>query len=274
MLLTDTHCHLYLDKYDHDRQDVISRAKNAGIVRILIPGLDLVSSREAIQLAESDECLFAGVGFHPTELKSINDEAFSMILDFARHSKVMAIGEIGLDYYWIKDEGDRLLQRETFEQQLNIASSINKPVIIHMREEQDKWHGQASEDLIRILTRWISELSNTNHPLLHRPGVFHAFNGTLETAQKVMELGFKIGIAGPVTYKNAEEKRGIISQLPLDQVLIETDSPFLTPVPHRGKRNEPAFVREIADKIAYIKSNNLEEVADITTRNAAQLFLW
>jgi TatD DNase family protein len=141
-----------------------------------------------------------------------------------------------------------------------------------MREENDAWFGQASVDLLEILIEWYGNLQN--HPLAEKPGVLHSFNGNLETAQKAMALNFYIGVTGPVTYKNAEEKRQIIRQLPLERLLIETDAPFLTPVPHRGRRNEPAFVAYIADKIAEIHMTTREQVAEITSRNAARLFGW
>ena len=158
--------------------------------------------------------------------------------------------------------------------QLAWAASINKPVVIHMREEEDAWFGQASVDLLRILTEWHKDLAADHHPLAQKPGVLHSFNGNLETAQKAIALNFYIGVTGPVTYKNAEEKRKIIGQLPLHRLLIETDAPFLTPVPQRGKRNEPAFVSYIADKIAEIHRTTREQVAQITAENAAYLFGW
>ena len=143
-----------------------------------------------------------------------------------------------------------------------------------MREENDAWLGQASVDLLEILTDWHNELLAKRHPLAEKPGVLHSYNGNLETAQKAIRINFYIGVTGPITYKNAEKKRQIIRQLPLERLLIETDAPFLTPMPHRGKRNEPAFVAHIADKIAEIHTTTLEQVAEITTANAAHLFGW
>jgi TatD DNase family protein len=190
------------------------------------------------------------------------------------HKKIVAIGEIGIDYYWVKGPEKQAHQREVLKQQLQLAEEGNKPVVIHMREENDAWFGQASIDLLEILTGWQTKLRSLNHPLAAAPGVLHSFNGNLETAQKALDLNFFIGVTGPVTYKNAEEKRRIIRQLPLERLLIETDSPFLTPVPMRGKRNEPAFVIHIADKIAEIHMTTREQVAKITTANAARLFGW
>jgi len=285
MSLTDTHCHLYWNKFDADRAEVIQRAIDAGVTRILVPGVDLPTSRQAIQLAETNEQIYAAVGFHPTDLNDWNKNSIESLRSLfpspspngrgARgEGKIVAIGEIGLDHYWVKDEAKRAFQRETLKAQLALAEEVGLPVVIHMREESDAWFGSASEQLLGILSEWSAGLKSKGHPLAERPGVLHSFNGTLETAQKAIDLNFFIGVTGPVTYKTADQKRQIIYQLPITYLLIETDSPFLAPVPHRGKRNEPAFVGEIADKIAEVKSISKEEVAAVTTQNAARLFLW
>ena len=274
MTLTDTHCHLDYNKFDPDRETVIARAEESGLIRILVPGLDHKSSQEAVRLAEAHPLIYAAVGFHPTDLDKFSEEAFAEVRELANHAKVLAVGEIGLDYYWVKDEQERSFQREILQRQLAFAESVNKPVVIHMREESDAWFGGASVDLLQILTAWSEELQANQHPLAEKPGVLHSFNGSLETAQKALDLNFYIGVTGPVTYKNAEEKRNIIKQLPMNRLLIETDSPFLAPVPQRGKRNEPAFVTYIADKIAEIHMTTREQVSEITTANAARLFGW
>lgn len=271
MNLSDTHCHLDHIKFDTDRAAVIARAQATGVIRILVPGLHHRSSREALQLAESHPGVYAAVGFHPADLEKFTEQTFAEVKELASHPKVVAIGEIGIDYYWVKESDQRAVQRERLEKQLAFAREINKPVVIHMREENDAWIGEASRDLLKILEAWQVNLQS---PLGDSPGVFHSFNGNLETAQKALELNFFIGVTGPVTYKNAQEKRDIIRQVPLDRLLIETDAPFLTPVPHRGKRNEPAFVCHIADKIGEIHSKSPAEVAALTTANAARLFAW
>jgi TatD DNase family protein len=273
-MLTDTHCHLDFNKFDEDRDAVIQRALDSGIKRILIPGLDLESSQSAIDLAESHPNIFAAVGFHPTDLDKFTENAFDALKQLVGHPKVVAIGEIGIDYYWVKEREERAFQIEVLRRQLAFAASVNKPVIIHMREQDDVWFGQASIDLLQILREWHKTLAAENHLLAAKPGVLHSFNGNLETAEKAIELYFYIGVTGPVTYKNAEEKRQIIRQLPLERLLIETDAPFLTPVPHRGKRNEPAFVAYIADKIAEIHETTREQVAETTASSAARLFGW
>ena len=274
MMLTDTHCHLDFEKFDEDREAVIRRAREAGVGRILVPALDLESSRSAVSLAKQEPEVYAAVGFHPTDLDAFADEALEQLKSLAEHPKVVAIGEIGLDYYWVKESTKRLGQREALKKQLSLAMSLKKPAVIHMREEEDAWFGQASVDLMKLLSEWCTALRATAHPLAETPGVLHSFNGNLETAERAMDLNFFIGVTGPVTYKNAAEKRSILSEIPLEKLLIETDAPFLTPVPQRGRRNEPAFVAYIADKIAEIHMTTREQVAEITTANARRLFGW
>ncbi len=274
-VLTDTHCHLDFNKFDDDRDAVIRRALNAGVTRIVIPSLDYESALAGLRLAEAYPGIFAAVGFHPTDLDTWGESSINNLRNLAKSvDKVCAIGEIGLDYYWVKEPDKQAQQRHVLKQQLRLAQEVNLPVIIHMREEGDAWFGQASVDLLEILSEWRGQLMAESSPLVERPGVLHSYNGNLETAQKAIQLGFYIGVTGPVTYKNAEEKRQIIRQLPLERLLIETDAPFLTPVPHRGKRNEPAFVTHIADKIAEIHMTTREQVAETTTANAARLFGW
>jgi TatD DNase family protein len=273
-MLTDTHCHLDFNKFDEDRGAVIQRARAAGVTRMLLPALDLESSRSVLKLAEATPDLFAAIGFHPTDLEKFSEQAFEQLRQLVNHPKVVAIGEIGIDYYWVKEENKRLFQQEVLAQQLAFARSVNKPAVIHMREENDAWSGRASTDLLEILGEWHKSLQAKSHPLAERPGVLHSFNGNLETARRAIEMNFQIGVTGPVTYKNAEEKRRIIRELPLERLLIETDAPFLAPVPHRGKRNEPAFVAYIADKIAEIHMTTRERIAEITAANAARLFGW
>lgn len=275
MNLTDTHCHLDYQKFDEDREAVIQRAVDAGLTRILIPALHWTSSLAAVKLAESHSMIYAAVGFHPTDLDTWKESSVENLRNLAQSAKkVVAIGEIGLDYYWVKDADQQARQREAFQAQLALAKEVGLPVVVHMREADDAWVGPASADLLDILSAWHADLVAAQHPLAERPGVLHSFNGTLETAQKAMSLNFYIGVTGPVTYKNADQKRQVIGQLPLERLLIETDAPFLAPVPQRGKRNEPAFVGYIADKIAEIQSKDPAEIAAVTARNAARLFAW
>ncbi len=274
MTLTDTHCHLDFHKFNDDRAAVIQRAKDAGLVRILIPGTDHISSADAVKLAESDSMIYAAVGFQPTDIEKLNESTFKQISELATHKKVVAIGEIGLDYYWVKEKEKHAAQREGLKRQLALAESAQKPVIIHLREENDAVQGECAEDLTKILEEWTTHLKSENEVQAERPGVLHSFSGSHETATHAIQLGFYIGVTGPITYKNAEHKRQIVAALPIERLLIETDAPYLAPHPHRGKRNESAFVAHIADKIAEIKSITPQEVASITTANAARLFSW
>ncbi len=271
---TDTHCHLDLQAFDRDREAVIDRALLAGLTRMLIPGLDLASGRRILNLARSREALFAAAGVHPTAIDELSQGWLEDLKSLAESSKVVAIGEIGLDYFWVLDDDARAHQRRALAEQLELAARVGLPVIIHLREADDLAGGPCADDLMGILSDWIDELRAQGHPLAARPGVLHSYAGTLEVAQQAVDLGFCIGVTGPVTYKNASDRRQVVASLPLDRLLLETDSPFLPPVPHRGQRNEPAFVVHIADRIAEIQSRTPAEVARITEANAARLFAW
>ena len=281
-MLTDTHCHLDLEKFDPDRDEVIRRAQMAGIVHILIPGLSVATSREAVKLASSHPMLNAAIGVHPNDANTWDGDTISDLRELAsqrpdtapagKRLKVVAVGEIGLDYYW--NSSTRTTQVDILRRQLALASELHLPAVLHCREKDDVEQGACAQDMITILEEWVASLRNTKDPLVDRPGVLHSFSGSLETATQAIKLGFSIGVTGPVTYKNAGNRRRVIAALPLETLLIETDAPFLAPHPHRGKRNEPAFVAHIADKIAEIKSRTPQEVAAVTTKNAARLFAW
>ncbi len=285
MTLTDTHCHLDLDQFDSDRELVLERAARAGLDRILIPGLNLTSSLAAVNLALSHPMLYAAVGVHPTEALTWEEATRQDLKTLASGaigtygtsgvlgpSKVVAIGEIGLDYYW--DSAPHDIQRSVLLEQLALAAESGLPVILHMREARDAPQGNCAGDLLKLLEQWVQGLRSGRHPLAERPGVLHSFSGTLEMAQAAMSLGFYIGVTGSLTYKNAGKRQEIISALPLERILLETDAPFQTPHPHRGKRNEPAYIRLIADKIALVHSCSHELVAEATRANARRLFAW
>lgn len=271
-MLTDTHCHLDFEKFDADRQDVLARAWEAGLARILIPGIDLRSSVRAVRLAESHPKLFAAIGVHPGDTLTWDGRTRSALRELSINQNVTAIGEIGLDYYW--EAAPRDHQKNILVEQLALAEELQLPVVIHLREKEDKAGGECSDDLIRILEHWVEQLENNENPIAERPGVLHSFSSSPEIAQEAVALGFFIGVTGPVTYKNAVERQALIGRIPLERLLLETDAPYLAPVPKRGKRNEPAYVAFIADKIAEIHSSTREQVAQITTANAARLFGW
>lgn len=272
--LTDTHCHLYWNKFDEDREAVIRRAIEAGVTRMLVPGTTIETSRQAIDLAEKYEQVYAAVGIHPTDAETLNETNINELFHLAEHEKVVAIGEIGLDYYWIKDPAKQSHQKTVFNSQVQIADALNKPLVIHLREAGDATHGPVFDDLFQQMEFWFDKWIHDNHPLGLQPGVLHSFNGDLSLALKAVELGFFLGVTGPVTYPKNESHREMIENLPVERLLVETDAPFLAPVPFRGKRNEPAFVRHIADKIAEIHIKSPAEIASITSANAKRLFAW
>jgi TatD DNase family protein len=274
MQLTDTHCHLYWNKFDEDREAVIQRAIEAGVTKMLVPGTTTETSKQAIELAEKYEQVYAAVGVHPTDAETLSQDNFDEFYKLAEHKKVVAIGEIGLDYYWVKEPEKQKHQKTVFNSQVQVAEALNKPLVIHLREANDATEGPVFDDLFILLEPWFEKWTQLHHPLGLLPGVLHSFNGNLALATKAIKLGFHLGVTGPVTYPKNENHREMIKNLPLNHLLIETDSPFLTPVPHRGKRNEPAYVVHIADKIAEIHSKSPVEIAEITTANAARLFTW
>lgn len=282
MNLTDTHCHLDLEEFDLDRSIVLERAARAGVTHIIIPGINLSSSRAAIKLAGNHTMLSAAVGVHPTEASTWNELSSNDLValassasgtsDISNITKVVAIGEIGLDYYWNSAPPD--VQKKVLLLQLELATEKGLPVILHMRETRDAPDDHCAGDLLLILEQWVKELRGNRYPLADHPGVLHSFSGSLETAQSALSFGFYIGVTGPITFQNARAHQATIAALPLERILLETDAPFLAPQPHRGKRNEPSYVRLIADKIALLHSCNIEEVARVTSHNAARLFAW
>jgi TatD DNase family protein len=269
--LVDTHCHLDFEAFSEDREMVLERAWQAGLVRILIPGINLPSSRAAVRLAVSHPALYAAVGIHPNDTAEYGRASLAglreILDDFEpgrAGGKVAAIGEIGLDYY--RQHASPAAQRRAFLDQLDLAAERKLPVVIHNR--------QASADLLAILADWQAGLAASGSPLANRPGVLHSFSEDLETARAAIELNFNIGITGPVTFRNAPDLQRVVAGLPLDRLLIETDAPFLAPQPLRGQRNEPAYVRLVADKIAGLHNLPAAAVAEATTSNAGRLFGW
>jgi TatD DNase family protein len=254
-MLIDSHCHLTFNAFDDDRLEVLARAAEAGVVAIINPGTNLEESREIIAAAEQIPSLYAAIGFHPNDAGDFDLADLSELRDLAGHPKVVAIGEIGLDYYW--DKAPRLAQKQVFEQQLALAKEIGKPVIIHQRE--------AAADTMEILRGWAAD---RDHPGL----VLHSFSGDLAMAEAALELGFYIGLSGPVTFKNARDLADIVAALPAERLLVETDAPFLSPHPLRGRRNEPARVKLIAERIAELQKCSFSEMSRRLTENTIELF--
>jgi TatD DNase family protein len=248
--LIDTHAHLDSADYNDDRAAVIARtfAEKIGVITV---GVDLSSSEAALELAQHHRFIWAGVGIHPHEARTFDAQVTKQLRKLSADPKVVAIGEIGLDYY--RDLSPRSTQRDVFVKQIELANDFDLPVIIHNRE--------STKDMLAILRK-------------HRPksGVIHSFLGDIDLAREFMELGLCLGIGGPLTFKKNDILRDAVSQIPLDRILLETDCPYLTPVPYRGKRNEPVYVRYVAEEIARIKAIPVENVAATTTERARQLF--
>lgn len=257
--MIDTHCHLNFERYNSDRANVIARAADAGVDRIIIPAIDAASAQEALALTEAYPNIYASVGIHPNSSADFTDNDLSTLAALAAQPKVVAIGEIGLDYY--RDRSPKETQQCAFKAQLDLAARLEIPVIIHNRE--------ADEHTLQILAKWVQNLPER---LKHRPGVMHSFSGSPEIARRVLALGFYLGITGPVTFKDANMLRQVVNETPLDRLVVETDGPFLTPIPHRGKRNEPAYIPHIIERMATIKSTGIDTMARATTENAERLF--
>ena len=263
-MIVDTHCHLDFYNFDQDRDQVIDRARKAGVERILNPGINLQSSEMAVQLAEKYAEVYAAVGVHPNDGSTWEAGTKTRLRDLAAHQKVVAIGEIGLDYY--RDRTPHDVQKRIFREQLELAAELNLPVVIHTRDSID--------EVLKILENWCQGLAESRSEINERPGVLHSFSGDQASAEETAALNFCIGITGPVTFRNAKDLQDLVIRLPLQGLLIETDAPFLTPHPFRGKRNEPARVRLVAEKIAELHQEADNIVTDITTSNAKQLFGW
>lgn len=246
---TDTHCHL--DMIEGEPSAVLERAAEAGVRRVITIGTDISSSRKAVELASHHDQVFAVVGVHPHDATSLDDPAFGEIDRLSGDPKVVGIGEIGLDYF--RDLSPRDRQREAFRKQLHLANRLSKTVVIHMRASH--------EDVFSILSEKTPERL-----------VFHCFSGGPVEARRALDLGGYISFAGNVTYKNADELRRAASEVPLDRLLVETDSPFLAPLPHRGKPNEPAFVAGVGQFLSELLKIDVEELAAATTENSGRVF--
>lgn len=247
-MLIDSHCHPQFPQYDADREDMIERTLEAGVKMICV-GTDLEMSRKAVGLAKKYDGIWAAVGLHPNDNlnENFNAEVYEKL---AEENKVVAIGEIGLDYYRTPNVEKQKVQKERFERQIQLAKKLGKPLIMHCR--------QAYDDALEILER--NQVK----------GVAHSFSDTWETAQKLFDLGFCIGLNGIITFTDQYDE--LVKKSPLERILLETDAPYLAPVPYRGKRNEPLYVVEVAEKIAELKNMSLEQVTSQTTKNTQDLF--
>ncbi|MCX3067922.1 MAG: TatD family hydrolase [Cetobacterium sp.] len=249
MKLVDTHCHLDNEKFDEDRLEVIERIKENLEFCVNI-GYDLASSKKSLELAKEYDFIYAVIGVHPIDIAEYSEEVEKELEILGKNPKVVAIGEIGLDYHWMTEPKE--VQQERFKRQLELAERLNKPVVVHTRD--------AMEDTVNIL----KEYPNIT-------GVIHCYPGSLETAKQLVDR-FYLGIGGTLTFKNSKKAVEVVKDIPLDRIVIETDCPYLTPEPFRGKRNEPIYVEYVAKKIAEIKEISVEDVTKVTTENAKKLY--
>ncbi|TLY39934.1 MAG: TatD family deoxyribonuclease [Nitrospirae bacterium] len=252
-MLIDTHVHLDNTRFDGDRDAMIARAREAGVEHFVTIGCDLTTSRAAVELADRYPFIYATVGVHPHEAKQIGDSWYDDLRRLAQHKKVVAYGEIGLDYHY--NHSPPKLQRERFREQITLARELRLPIVVHTREAQD--------DTIAILKE--ENAADVG-------GVFHCFSGDARLAKNALDLGFLLSFSGVITFQNATMLRDIVKTVPMDRILVETDSPYLTPAPHRGKRNEPAHVRLVAEKIAAIQGMTADQIAELTSQNARRVF--
>lgn len=252
MKLFDTHSHYNDEQFDEDREDIINKIYEAGVENTVVVGDNIENSKKAIEIANAHDFIYAAVGIHPSEIADTEKEIDNEILEIenlAKKAKVVAIGEIGLDYHWEKDNKDR--QKELFKKQINIAKKLKLPIVIHSRD--------AFQDTYDILKE------------VNYKGVIHCFSGNIENANMYLSLGYYLGIGGVLTFKNTNLKE-TIKKIPLDRILLETDSPYLAPTPHRGEQNEPKYIPLVAEEISNILELELEKVAKITTKNAIEIF--
>lgn len=249
--LVDTHCHLYEPDYDDIRGGLIAELKNNGVSKLICVGCNLKTTEQSIALAEKYDFIYAQAGFHPCDTADISDDMWRKMQEYAAHPKVVAVGEIGLDYHWDNSPRDR--QKYWFERQIDFANDIGLPVVIHSRE--------ATADTLEILKN-------------HRPskGVFHCFSGSVETLCEVIDMGLSISLGGVVTFKNAKNAVECAKAVPLDRLMLETDCPYLAPEPFRGKLNRPDYTVYVAEKIAQLRGMDTQEIIDITRNNAENMF--
>ncbi|OIJ14476.1 hydrolase TatD [Anaerobacillus arseniciselenatis] len=252
-MLFDTHAHLNADQFEEDVALVIERAKEEGVSNIVVVGFDEKTIKGAINLAENYDFIYAAVGWHPVDAIDMTEDHLKWIEELASHPKVVALGEMGLDYHWDKSPKD--VQKEVFRKQIQLAKKVNLPIIIHNRD--------AHEDIVTILKE--EDASAVG-------GIMHCFGSSLDIAKQCLKMNFYISFGGPVTFKNAKRPKEVAKEIPLDRLLIETDCPYLAPHPYRGKRNEPSYVKLVAEAIAELKDITYEEVVAVTNENAKKLF--
>jgi len=253
--LIDTHTHIDMPDFE-DVNLIIKNAKDAGVEKLIIPAANRDSFERILKISDANENVYCALGIHPTEFETIEDKDFDAIIEMSKNPKVVGIGECGLDYYWEKSPEKIIAQKEVFLRQILIAKQFKKPLIVHDRE--------AHKDSFDLITTHI-----TNGEI---PVIMHCFSGSVEFANECLKKGFYIALGGVVTFKNAKKAHEVAKIVPLDRLLVETDAPYLTPEPYRGKRNEPAYVKFAAQRIAELREVSFEVIANATTQNAERVF--
>ncbi len=256
-MIVDTHAHLYLEQFDNDRDAVLRRAWGASVDVIVMPAIDVPSIQQAVDLCEEYEGLYAMAALHPSETEEATEEDFEAVAEWCSHPSIVAVGESGLDYYWDRSFDDR--QKYFFRKHIRLAIEADLPLVIHNRD--------ATEDILAILEE---EYVRAEVPEKMR-GILHCYVDPPEVAERAWNLGFYVGVGGIMTFSNSEVDE-YVAEVPLDRIVVETDSPYLAPEPNRGDRNEPAYVRHVAERLAEIKDLSLETVAEVTTRNARAIY--
>ena len=249
-MLTDTHCHLFYEQLKNDLSNVLSRANEMNVTRFICVGTNINDSKECLSITENHENIFSSVGIHPHDSKDTEDGYIDEIYELMEYESMIAIGEMGLDYY--RNISPPEIQEKVFREQLEIAQDLNRPIIFHNRD--------ADSDIIKVLSDYPEVI-----------GVAHCFSSTLETANSLLEMGYYISFSGNITFKNNHLSE-VVKEIPLHRILVETDSPYLSPEPYRGKTNEPSRVRIVAEKVAEIKNIPFEDIAKHTHENASELF--
>ncbi len=253
--LVDTHTHIYMEEEFPDMEEVIKRADLAGVKKIILPSCTADEFERVINIAHSHENIYCALGIHPTEFKEINDDDFKKIIELSKDEKVVGIGECGLDYYWDKDKQRINDQIEVFKRQIKIANETKLPLLVHARE--------AVQDCFNLLSENIEKGTKV---------VMHCFSGSSEAARQCLNKGYYLGFGGALTFKNSKKAKEIVKNMPLEKLLLETDAPYMTPVPHRGERNEPMYVKDIAQYVAELRGITLKEVAEQTSSNVKEVF--
>jgi TatD DNase family protein len=259
--LVDTHVHLYADAYDADRDAVVARARGAGVTQLILPAVDLDSMADVLELSDRHDGVFGMAGIHPTYVADAPANAAIQIEPVLQTEKIVAVGETGLDYYWSREHEER--QRDSLAAHARLAAAHRLPLSLHNRDK--KGSEDSSRDLVAILRDVKADAGDA------LTGVFHCFGGPKWLADEVLDLGFVVGLGGTLTFKNAGVPEAI-ADVPIDRIVLETDGPYLAPTPHRGSRNEPAYVPLVAETLAAVRGMSVEDVAEITTRTARTLF--